>query len=268
MENAEVIHLEDIRDLREKTEQSYIKNKLKPALVGGYERNSVVRLIQELKEREAKAGQTFTERINELTDSLKAVKQQAENLRSDLSEATGLKDQTQKSLEKLTREYQALKAQSCSDSKTLAELQRQCAEYESQVQKFRAVYEEVMTAKNYQAQYDDLLKEYKEIVSSRDQYAKKSAVLEQENVDLTLRNEKLSRDNEQLGRTLAELTVQARQGASDAEMTLGQYGETQKYHLGNLLKYAETFLSHIREMQEKENDFEKTLEEELEAFRF
>lgn len=263
MENADTVSLDDIRELRAKSQKSFINEKLKTAVLGGFDKKDVLRHIDEMRNSELKMQETYTGRINELVAQIESLQSAAEKLRSELASADQLKRKTDILLKSLDNECGAMKHKIENDGEVIVALGKKCGAYETQIKSMQTNYEEVQSARNIKEQYEKLSEDYNEAEKSLNENVKVIAVLRQENEEIRSRNNSLNEENEFLSKSLSELKADARKRASNADLKLSAFCELQKNRLCKLRNFSENSLKHLEEMEAEDNELQKALTTEF-----
>lgn len=263
MDNAKLVYLDDIKDLRDRTEKGYVKEKLKSSFLGGFAKSSVMDFINELRESELRTRETFSDRISELTAGLQEARGDAESLKAELESESLLKRKVENELKDIRIEYELLINKNTKNEKILEEYKEKCSGYEKRINELAAEDDEIDAAKSLLAEYETLKTDYGEAARLQKEYSLRCEVLQKENADVKNQNEKLNKENELLCRNSASLSAAARKSRLGAEMKTGAYTETQKYELENLIKYAKSALERLNEMNEQLSCYGTAIKEEL-----
>lgn len=267
MEQAVLPVTEEIKDLREKTEKDFVNSRIKKALIGGYDKDDVLKFIAGLRARELESQQTFSGRIKELSALLQNLEQQKNDLSARLEKAIEWKNTARSKLEELSNQCEALQDKLQTSEVMISEYEKKCGEYETQVQSMKVDYEAVQSAKRYKALYEEISASYQEISASRDEYMKSDALHRQENEQLKRDNERFSKENEDLYANFAALTSRILKAGLSANLRMGTYNESHQFLLNSLICSAESTLQNLRDLQEKEIEWVNGLQDDLMPFR-
>jgi chromosome segregation ATPase len=86
MADNESLYEQNIKQLREKTEQEMLQMELKKNFLGGLNQREVISYVNGVREQAQRAEETFKKRIKELTDSREALRTDYRSLKDQLSD--------------------------------------------------------------------------------------------------------------------------------------------------------------------------------------
>lgn len=258
---------EDIKNLRVKTENSFVSQKLKKTLIGGFEKNNVISFVNELKEREANAKETFTARIGELMNELSALKTDKSNAEMKLAEAESAREETERKLQCLYSEYKTLEQNSACDTEKLTELGMKCADYEEKIIKIEKIAEKIEEANRIKAEHEKLQECYEEIVKSRNEYIRLNIGLTQDNCELKAENEKLKREAEKSTTENLKILAAVRSIRLSADGHFGEFEEKHRYLINSVLSLTENALVNIREIVKQSEEYGGILNQDFESLK-
>ena len=267
MESTQTTTAEDIRDLRGKTEEGYVRQSLKSSFLGGYEKNSVLRFIGGLRDAGQKERETFYRQLKELTSELDVLKKAKGETERKLGEASLLQEKTLGEKDGYHNELLILRRKTANQEEKLAEFEKACGEYERKVESMTVDYEEFQAAEQTKKQYDSLLSDYRELAESRDESIRRITVLEQSAGELSRENEKLSKENEVLGRKYGELLSCVRNGMLQSQTHFGEYEEKIGFSLNEALEFTEKSLKNLQELKRCSEEFGAVFQKDFETLR-
>lgn len=263
MESLSLQGLEDIRVLREQTEKSAVVQSIKKAVVGGFDKKSVLQFIDRLKKQQDDARETFGRRIRELEDALREEKSNAAQLGLSLAEETEKGRRAAELLGQMREENRRLQKRAESGENLSAGLQKQCVELRQKVEEMTPDFEALRAAQDLQARFDELQADYKALSQKHEETAK-------ENAALAVRLDEAGRENSRLktqSEELAALRALLRTGRQDLETDWCEFGEKQERFLKSLTEQTENTLQTLHSLSAAAQENGKRVREHLDGLR-
>lgn len=256
MESPEIIELDDIRNLRVKTDQDYTRQKLKGALLGGYNKKAVEGIVKNLKSAEQQTRSTLGLRISELTEQVDAVKDELEKQRAEAVQAAAEKDRAEAKLREAVGENERLREQASEAQSECSRLQVKFAQYQEQLRDSEERCAQLEPARGLKEEHQALQSQFNEAAAERDALRKGNAVLSLRANELMTRNEELAGQNAELSRQLAELNAAARGFRLETQGGIGEYAEKQNYLINGISGLMQNTLQALDAMKKSLQEYQ------------
>jgi uncharacterized protein YqgQ len=249
MPNSKVIQFDDIRNLRSKTEQSYVQSKFKNSLFGGFDKQDVFDFIKELNEKEQNAQNVFNSHINELSCVVDEIKNERDILSLRLAEAISLKKDIETELINIKNDY-AISLRKVENYKAETLIVREkCNEYEQNLEILLEAQHENEALKAIESRFDELQQNFEQLAISREEYAKSNAILIQENTETKNTNAIIMQENKACHQKINELISEIRSYRLKSELEICESSEKNKFIIETAIKNIEASLLSIKEVK-------------------
>jgi chromosome segregation ATPase len=258
MPSTNVVKFDDIKDLRSKTEKSYVQSKFKSSLFGGFNKQDVIDFIQEQKEKEQNAQDVFNSHLNEMSVVVDSLKNERDNSSIKIEETSSIRKEVEIELDNLKNNY-AISLSKIENYKVeLISLREKCNEHEHNLQKMLEAQQENVESEAIKARYDELLQSYEQLAESREEFAKNNATLKEENAELKNTDTQIWQENKACNQKINVLTSEIRNYRLQSELEICESIEKQRFNIDNAIKNIETSLFSIKEAK---NQTEKHCED-------